>query len=160
MRSKVPAFPVSEHRRRLTDTRTWARAPRTPQRVATRARIIPLLNDGASNRRIAIEVSIRGPTAILWRERISVGGSLPLPRVEAGRGRKPTNPAARVKRIVDATKNRTGRRDPLLLQRDGQGGQRLVGRAPADLECAWIAASPRRDAQALPRPRGRCVFRP
>jgi len=85
----------------------WVAAPKTPQGVAVRARIVLMAGAGHSNSAIARELGVSRPTVIMWRERFAAGGPAALTEVRAGRGRKRTITAARVKEIVVATTQST-----------------------------------------------------
>ena len=62
----------------------WVRSHRTPQRVATRARIVLMAADGESNSAIASALGVSRPTVIMWRERFVKRGPQAL---SEGRGR-------------------------------------------------------------------------
>ena len=66
----------------------WIRAGTTPQRVATRARIVVLAAEGLSARAIAQRLHIAPRTAALWRRRFEQHGPHGLWRDAPGRGRK------------------------------------------------------------------------
>lgn len=68
-----------------------------------RARIVLMAADGASNNRIAKDVGVTRTTVILWRRRFEDGGPGALARIAPGRGRKPSIPAEKVRRIIEAT---------------------------------------------------------
>jgi transposase len=85
----------------------WARAHGTPQSVAMRARIVLMATDGESNSAIARELGVSRPTVIMWRERFAADGPQALSEVKAGRGRKRTISAQKVKEIVIATTQTT-----------------------------------------------------
>ena len=53
----------------LTALRALARAGRTEQRLATRARIVLLAVEGQPNNRIAAELRVAPMTVLLWRAR-------------------------------------------------------------------------------------------
>ncbi len=95
-----PQSLVSEPRRVLE---SWIRAHNTPQSVVTRSKIILMAAAGTSNHRIAQQLHVSRPTVRLWRQRFQAGGPAALTEIKAGRGRKPTIPAKKVKEIVDAT---------------------------------------------------------
>ena len=101
MRAPAAAIDVSpEHRRTLE---RWVQAPKTPQGVALRAKIVLLASTGMANRRIAQELGTSRPTVISWRRRFDEGGPVVLTHIRAGRGRPVTLGADRIKAIVDAT---------------------------------------------------------
>ncbi|MHB8491735.1 MAG: IS630 family transposase [Solirubrobacteraceae bacterium] len=85
----------------------WAAAQKTPQSVALRARIVLLAQEGHSNSAIARNLGVSRPTVIMWRERFQAGGPQALTEVKAGRGRKRTITAQKVKEIVKATTQTT-----------------------------------------------------
>jgi transposase len=101
MWSVAEALPISAEQRRTLET--WMQARNTPQKVVFRSRIVLLAADGLPNRRIAQELKTSRPTVILWRQRFLAGGPVALTEDEAGRGRKPSVTAAKVKQIVEAT---------------------------------------------------------
>ena len=105
MWSSAQALPVSANQRRILET--WVRAHNSPQSVVTRSKIILKAADGLSNNAIAKELAVSRPTVILWRERFAAGGPTALTQVAAGRGRKPSLPAEKVKQIVEATQHTT-----------------------------------------------------
>ena len=94
-------IPITREQRRLLEG--WVRAPSTPQSVVMRARIVLMAADGASNNRIAQQVGASRTTVILWRRRFEEGGPGALARTAPGRGRKPSIPAEKVRRIIEAT---------------------------------------------------------
>ena len=81
----------------------WAKAQKTPQSVALRARIVLAAAAGASNSQIARTLAVSRPTVILWRSRFAEGGTAALTETKPGRGRKPSISAAKIKQIVEAT---------------------------------------------------------
>ena len=94
-------LPVSEEQRQILEA--WASAGTSPQRVVFRCQIVLLAAEGLSNSRIAAELGTSRPTVILWRRRFAEGGTVALQEDAAGRGRKPTISAAKIKEIVEAT---------------------------------------------------------
>ena len=101
MWTAAKAIPISGEQRRLLEG--WVRAPSTRQSVVMRARIVLMAADGASNNRIAQQVGASRTTVILWRRRFEEGGPGALARTAPGRGRKPSIPAEKVRRIIEAT---------------------------------------------------------
>jgi transposase len=85
----------------------WVGAQKTPQSVATRARIVLAAAGGESNSEIARALGVSRPTVILWRERFAEGGPAALAETKPGRGRKPTIATAKVKAIIEATTRTT-----------------------------------------------------
>jgi transposase len=77
----------------------WVRAGATPQRLATRARIILLAADGHSSRTIAKRLSVSSHTATLWRRRFQAGRVPSLQHDAPGRGRRTTVRADAIARI-------------------------------------------------------------
>ena len=96
---------ISEGERALLER--WAKAQKTPQSVAVRARIVLAAAAGDSNSRIARTLGVSRPTVILWRSRFAEGGTAALTETKPGRGRKPSISAAKIKQIVEATTQTT-----------------------------------------------------
>ena len=94
-------LPVSPDQVRMLQTRV--RAHTTPQSIVTRSKIILMASTGASNSRIAKELGVSRPTVLLWRQRFLTGGVAALSEVQAGRGRRASISAEKVKAIIDAT---------------------------------------------------------
>ena len=80
----------------------WARSPSTSQRVALRSRIILLLGDGHSARRVAHLLGISRNTVDLWRTRFNEEGPPALLRDKPGRGRKPKSRDERSVRAMES----------------------------------------------------------
>jgi transposase len=77
----APPLVISESERR--SLRSLARAGRTEQRIATRARIVLRAADGTANERIAGELGVDKMTVLLWRRRFEaerVAGLRDAPR--------------------------------------------------------------------------------
>jgi transposase len=68
----------------------WVQSGTTPQRVATRARIVLLAGDGHSCRGIARMLGVTVRTVALWHRRYGAQGPQGLLRDAPGRGRIPT----------------------------------------------------------------------
>jgi transposase/transcriptional regulator with XRE-family HTH domain len=81
----------------------WAAAHGTPQQVALRCRIVLAAAAGATNVAIAAQSGVDVKTVSLWRGRFAQTGAEGLWEIAAGRGRKPTYSARKVKAIVQAT---------------------------------------------------------
>ena len=101
MASAMRETVITEEQRSVLER--WVNAQKTPQSVAQRARIVLLAAAGESNSAIARTLGVSRPTVILWRARFAAGGSQALTETQAGRGRKPTIPAATIQAIVRAT---------------------------------------------------------
>lgn len=101
MWSVPDALPLSLEQRRTLET--WVAARNTPQKVVFRSRIALMSAEGKANRRIAQELKTSRPTVILWRNRFLEGGTAALTEDAAGRGRKPSISAEKIKQIVNAT---------------------------------------------------------
>ena len=101
MWERVDRLPMHEQQKRQLEA--WVRAPSTPQKIALRARICLLAQEGKANCQIARELRTSRPTVILWRKRFAETGAPGLehepPRRAAGRGLA----AAQIKRLVDTT---------------------------------------------------------
>lgn len=81
------------------ELRALARAGRTEQRIATRARIVPRAADAGPNRTIADELSLSPMTILLWRQRFEtqrLAGLRDAPRP----GREPTYDRAARNRVI------------------------------------------------------------
>jgi transposase len=81
----------------------WLAALGTPQQVALRGRIILAAGHGKSEASIAAEMNVNRKTVRLWSERFVAQGLPGLWEVAAGRGRKATYTAERIKEVIDAT---------------------------------------------------------
>src|SRR5665811_1249066 len=68
-----PAPPLVVDEVELAVLRSIARAGRTEQRLATRARIVLAAAAGAPNNRIAADVGVSPMTVLLWRRRFERG---------------------------------------------------------------------------------------
>ena len=66
-----PAPPLSIDPSERAALRALARAGRTEQRIATRARMVLRAAAGVANERIADELSISPTTVLLWRRRFA-----------------------------------------------------------------------------------------
>jgi putative transposase len=71
----------------------WLRAGTTPQRVARRCRIVLVVADGHSDRRVAAITGVTIRTVRRWQQRFAAGGPEALLRDAPGRGRPRTVPA-------------------------------------------------------------------
>src|SRR5260370_14432023 len=99
------ALAITEEQRQVLQT--WIAARNSPQKVVFRSRIVLAAAGGMSNNRIAQELKTSRPTVILWRDRFSKAGPAALIDDAAGRGRPRQIPAAKVKKIVEATLHTT-----------------------------------------------------
>lgn len=79
------------------------RAPKTPQRVALRARIVLGAAMGRSVNGLARELGISRPTVLLWRRRYAEAGLTGLLKDAPRPGRKQRLGAKKVEAIVNAT---------------------------------------------------------
>jgi len=97
-----PLFIDESQRKRL---QFLAKAAKTPQAIALRARIVLLAAEGKPNNAIATELEISRPTVLLWRERFTRFGvpGLMKEAKRSGRPRKIT--PEKVKEVVEATIN-------------------------------------------------------
>lgn len=80
-----------------------ARAPKTPQRVALRARIVLGAAAGRSVNGLAQELDVTRPTVLLWRRRYADAGVDGLLKDAPRPGRKKRIPPKKVEAIVNAT---------------------------------------------------------
>src|ERR1700728_3552392 len=101
MRAAPPALPVSDEQRLVLEKLIRSRT--APHRDVQRARALLMASDGFANTRIATEVGVAAMTVKAWRDRFSDDGLKDFSSVRAGRGRKPSIPAARVEEIVRLT---------------------------------------------------------
>lgn len=99
----TPAKPLPLTNEQKKQLQTWIRAQNTPQSVAVRCRIVLKAAEGLPNQRVAEDLRVSRPTVLLWRQRFAAGGPNALTEIEAGRGRKASIPAIKVKQIVEAT---------------------------------------------------------
>jgi transposase len=81
----------------------WIVAQYTPQQVVQRSRIILLAAKGDTDPSIADQLQLNRKSVALWRHRFIEDGVDTLWEIAAGRGRKPTYSAKKIKEIVDAT---------------------------------------------------------
>ncbi len=81
----------------------WVAAHGTPQQVALRCRIVLAAAAGRTNLEIGVDSGVDVKTVALWRGRFIQAGAQGLWEIAAGRGRKPTYSAAKIKAIVQAT---------------------------------------------------------
>src|ERR1700730_2013060 len=81
----------------------WVAAHGTPQQVALRCRIVLAAAAGETNVQIGAGRQIDVKTVALWRGRFIQSGAPGLWEIAAGRGRKPTYSARKIKAIVQAT---------------------------------------------------------
>lgn len=96
----APPLVISESER--ADLRALARAGRTEQRIATRARIVLRAADAQPNHRIAAELRVSPMTILLWRRRFEtarLAGLCDAPRP----GRAPTYGRAERDRVIALT---------------------------------------------------------
>ena len=97
-----PAPPLVIDESERAELRALARAGRTEQRIATRARIVLRAADGRPNRAIADELSVSPMTILLWRRRFEtqrLAGLRDAPRP----GREPTYDRAARDRVIALT---------------------------------------------------------
>jgi transposase len=125
---------VSDGQRVLLER--WVRAHGTPQSVAMRARIVLRAADGQSNSAIARELGVSRPTVIMWRERFAAGGPAALTEVKAGRGRKRTITAVKIRQIVQATTQST---PPGETHWSCRSMAKAQGVSPATVQRIWDA---------------------
>ena len=81
----------------------WIAAQYTPQQVVQRSRIILLAAKGDTDPSIADQLQLNRKSVALWRHRFIEEGVVTLWEIAAGRGRKPTYSAKKIKEIVNAT---------------------------------------------------------
>ena len=87
----------------LLELQRLVRAPKTPQKVVLRARIVLAAAAGSSNNAIAAELSVSRPTVILWRERMEKHGLEGILSDATRPGRRKALDPEVVARIVAAT---------------------------------------------------------
>lgn len=95
------ALKVVAHDRELLEQ--LARAPKTPQRVALRAKIVLGAAVGRSVNGLAQELGISRPTVLLWRNRYAKAGVPGLLKDAPRPGRKKRIASKKVEAIVNAT---------------------------------------------------------
>jgi len=95
------ALRVTRQDREVLDA--LARAPKTPQRVALRARIVLGAAAGRSINGLAQELGVTRPTVMLWRQRYSEAGVDGLLKDAARPGRKKKISPKKIEAIVNAT---------------------------------------------------------
>jgi transposase/transcriptional regulator with XRE-family HTH domain len=96
-----PTVSLSEAEREQLEQ--WVAAHGTPQQVALRCRIVLAAVAGETNLQIGAACQIDVKTVALWRGRFIQTGPEGLWEIAAGRGRKPTYSARKIKAIVQAT---------------------------------------------------------
>ena len=125
---------LSEEQRALLER--WAGAPKTPQSVALRARIVLAAAAGASNSEIARRLGVSRPTVILWRRRFAEAGAQALTETKPGRGRKPAISATKITAIVRATTQTT---PPGQTHWSCRSMAKAQGVSPATVQRIWDA---------------------
>jgi transposase len=85
------------------ELQSWVAALGTPQQVALRCQIVLAVAAGKTEMEIAAATKVNRKTVRLWRERFRSGGPQALWEIAAGRGRKSSYDAARIKTVIDAT---------------------------------------------------------
>jgi transposase len=99
------ALRVARHDRELLSF--LSRAPKTPQRVAVRARIVLGAAAGRSINGLARELAVTRPTVLLWRRRYREAGVDGLLKDAPRPGRKKAISARKVEALVNATLHTT-----------------------------------------------------
>ncbi|MBS0659970.1 MAG: helix-turn-helix domain-containing protein, partial [Verrucomicrobia bacterium] len=79
------------------------RAKLTPQRLATRCRVVLLADEGLQDLEISVHLGLTRQSAARWRARYLAGGFEALAKDKPGRGRKKTLPADLAGEIVRRT---------------------------------------------------------
>ncbi|HEY5275882.1 MAG TPA: IS630 family transposase, partial [Coriobacteriia bacterium] len=97
-----PAPPLVIDESERAELRALARAGRTEQRIATRARIVLRAADGRPNRAIADELVVSPMTILLWRRRFEAQRLVGL-RDAPRPGREPTYDRAARDRVIALT---------------------------------------------------------
>ncbi|HSW43598.1 MAG TPA: IS630 family transposase [Patescibacteria group bacterium] len=97
-----PAPPLVINEPERAELRALARAGRTEQRIASRARIVLRAADGRPNRAIAAELGVSPMTVLLWRRRFE-RERLPGLRDAARPGREPTYGREERDRVIART---------------------------------------------------------
>ena len=70
---------------------SWSQARTAPFRLVLRSRIVLLLAEGHSGRKIAEQLHVSRNTVDLWRARFNAGGCAGIRKDRPGRGRKPAS---------------------------------------------------------------------
>ena len=89
----------------IAEVKQLERAPRTPQKVAQRARIILRAAEGVSNNTIAADLGVSRPTVILWRQRFATHGVDGIMKDATRAGRRKSLSKEKIAQVVDATLN-------------------------------------------------------
>ncbi len=97
------AEPLALSTEQVAELERLVRAPKTPQKVVTRAKIALAARAGASNNAIAKSLGISRPTVILWRERLAHHGLDGILHDATRPGRRTSLPAEKVEQVVAAT---------------------------------------------------------
>jgi hypothetical protein len=99
--SPAAALDLPSEQRQLLQA--WIDAKKTPQKVAFRARVIPVASEAHANRDIARTLGASRPTVLLWCQRFTTQGPQALLEGGSRRGRKVQTPVQKVQAIIDAT---------------------------------------------------------
>ena len=97
------APPVNLTETNRLELECWVAAPRTPQQVSQRCRIVLAAARGQEDKVIAEDLDLNFKTVALWRKRFVHEGPDSLWEVAEGRGRKATVTPEAVEQIVNAT---------------------------------------------------------
>lgn len=101
----APATALVVSDEHLAEVRRLVRAPKTPQKVVLRARIVLAAAGGESNNAIAAELAVSRPTVILWRERMENYGIEGILFDATRPGRRKALDPEMIDRVVEATLN-------------------------------------------------------
>lgn len=128
-RLEIPSGEIAEVKR-------LERAPKTPQKVVQRARIILRAAEGASNNAIAQELGVSRPTVILWRDRFAAHGIDGIVKDATRPGRRKSLSPDKIAQVVDATLNTKPEGATHWSVRDMAKAQ---GISPAAVQRIWKA---------------------
>jgi transposase len=97
----APALKLDDNQRKRIEF--LVRSPKTPQKIAERARLIRLASQGRPNSEIARELKISRPKVLRWRERFEVSGVQGLYQGASRPGRKSAATEETEKKVVELT---------------------------------------------------------
>lgn len=131
-----PAARLEVPSHQLAEVKRLERAPRSPQRIVQRARIILRAAEGASNNAIAAELGVSRPTVILWRGRFAAHGIDGIVKDATRPGRRQSLSQEKIAEVVDATLNTKPEGATHWSVRDMAKAQ---GLSPAAVQRIWKA---------------------
>ncbi len=99
----TPASALHVHENQRERLTYLAKAGKTPQKIACRARIVLMAGEGRPNHAIARSLGVSRPTVLLWRGRFAARGVPSIMKDAARPGRRKAIDGETVKRVVRAT---------------------------------------------------------